>query len=230
MKVNKLFCLPYAGGSAVIYMKWTITGIDIIPMEYSGRGLRGDMPFYKSFEELIEDMYSIFKNTLQEADKYAMFGHSMGAQVVYELYRKIIKNNLILPKHIFLSGALAPDKKAEMKKISHLTDSCFMNEVKKLGGLSDEIQNAKGFAEGFLKAIRSDIQIFENYIFEEDNTNINCPVTVFFGEKDRIGFEEVIQWRKYIYGEFAVNSFNEDHFFINKDWKNVLEKIKRYLY
>ncbi|MFJ8100466.1 MULTISPECIES: thioesterase domain-containing protein [unclassified Lysinibacillus] len=43
MKDIKLFCLPYAGGSAVMYNsleKYINEVIEIIPLEYSGHGER----------------------------------------------------------------------------------------------------------------------------------------------------------------------------------------------
>jgi len=229
MTFNKLFCLPYAGGSAVMYLKWSIEGVEIIPLEYAGRGLRADKPFDKSFEHLVEDVYSLLKTQVKAGDRYAMFGHSMGTYVVYELYRKIVRDNLTPPEHIFLSAAVAPDKIAEIKRIAYLDDSTFVDEVKKLGGLPDEIVNAKEFANSFLKVIRSDFQLFEQYEFQDDHTIMNCPVTVFFGDRDGIGFDAVIRWRRFASGDFSVNGFNGDHFYINTEWKSVVAQVKRYL-
>jgi len=38
------------------------------------------------------------------ADDYAIYGHSMGSLLAYELYYKIIDKNIRKPKHMFFSG------------------------------------------------------------------------------------------------------------------------------
>ncbi|MCL1809127.1 MAG: thioesterase domain-containing protein [Clostridiales bacterium] len=229
MGKTKLFCLPYAGGSATIYFKWKIEGVDVVPLEYAGRGIRGNLPFCESFEDLVEDVFKLLKGNLQENDKYAIFGHSLGALAAYDLYRKIAKEGLALPQHVFLSAAPAPDQKENGEKISHLTDQDFVREVRKFGGIPDEILDSKDFAEYFLIAIRADFHIYEKYCFTDDNTGMRCPVTVFFGEKDSIGYADVLKWRKYAFDDFTVESFDGDHFFVVNEWQRVVAQIGRRL-
>lgn len=87
----KLFCIPYAGGSAFFYSQWSshLNGIaEIIPVELAGRGRRVHEPFYRSFEEAVEDITSIIVPQLSGAP-YGIFGHSLGANLAYETIHQL---------------------------------------------------------------------------------------------------------------------------------------------
>lgn len=77
----KLFCLPHLGGSASIYYQWKKylnEKIEIVPIELAGRGERIKECFYEDFSTLISDVSE--KISIEENEKYAFFGHSMGVQ------------------------------------------------------------------------------------------------------------------------------------------------------
>lgn len=60
----KLFCIPYAGGSEVIYYKWKRylnSSIYLEPIELKGRGKRFNEDFYENLEEAVEDILGNIK-------------------------------------------------------------------------------------------------------------------------------------------------------------------------
>ena len=82
-----LFCLPYAGGSEVAYYKWKKylhPSIELIPIELKGRGKRFNEIFYESLEEAVDDIFENIKDKIINND-YAIYGHSMGSLLSYEL-------------------------------------------------------------------------------------------------------------------------------------------------
>ncbi|WP_268906141.1 thioesterase II family protein [Clostridium hydrogenum] len=98
-----LFCLPYAGGSEAIYYKWKdylSPSIQLIPIELKGRGKRYNETFYETLDEAINDIFKWIKERIMN-DDYAIYGHSMGSILAYELYYKVISEKLRKPKHIF---------------------------------------------------------------------------------------------------------------------------------
>ena len=91
MKKIKLFCFPYAGGSAAAYNKWRQyldKHIELRPVELAGRGRRIYDPLYQSIEEAVDDVYQLISPELAKGP-YAFFGHSMGGIIAYELAYKI---------------------------------------------------------------------------------------------------------------------------------------------
>ena len=92
MKKIKLICIPCAGGMSYTYLKWMRyldPLIKLVPIELSGRGSRNDSPLYRNFNEAIDDVFNEVEPYLN--GDYAIFGHSMGSNIAYELYYKIVE-------------------------------------------------------------------------------------------------------------------------------------------
>ena len=88
----KIFCLPYAGGSSSVFAKWKTymsRDIEIVAPELAGRGTRFNDEKYVSIQSAADDIYSIFLKKINQNEKFAIFGHSMGCFIVYEIYRRI---------------------------------------------------------------------------------------------------------------------------------------------
>src|SRR5689334_23170132 len=101
----RLFCFPYAGGSAQIFRSWSTQlppGVEVCPIHLPGRGLRlRDAP-YSRLEPLLDRISEALIPQLERP--YALFGHSMGAMISYELARRLRDAGVRQPLHLFLSG------------------------------------------------------------------------------------------------------------------------------
>ncbi|MEK7017057.1 thioesterase II family protein [Bacillus sp. FSL R9-9410] len=92
MEKIKLFCLPYAGGSASMY--YQLKGymhkiVDVIPIEYSGHGERISENYYASFKNMVDDIASKIIDYLDD-DQFSILGYSMGSLVAFEVYYEIL--------------------------------------------------------------------------------------------------------------------------------------------
>ncbi|MFB7156991.1 thioesterase II family protein [Lysinibacillus sp. NPDC056232] len=106
----KLLCLPYSGGSACRYLKWNHMldkDIEVIPVEFPGRGKRFAESLSKNMSELVEMMYNDIKNEIGDSE-YAVLGHSLGGIAAYELIIKLLEMNHRAPVHLFVSGCNPP--------------------------------------------------------------------------------------------------------------------------
>src|ERR1043166_562335 len=87
----RLFCLPYAGGGASMYRAWRPvfpSSIEICPVFLPGREKRIHEPHIRDCNLLLENL---MKALVQFTDEpYALFGHSMGAFLAYELAVSLI--------------------------------------------------------------------------------------------------------------------------------------------
>lgn len=96
-----------------------------------GRGKRFNEPFYNSLEEAVDDIFNNIQGKIGEED-YAIYGHSMGSLLAYELYYKIIGMGLKKPKHIFFW--IQSTEWKEKKEITYnLPKNEFKNRVIELG-------------------------------------------------------------------------------------------------
>src|SRR5438874_7193218 len=104
----RLFCLPYAGGTARIFAGWAAdlpSWIDVVPLELPGHGFRFDEPVCDDLTQLVADLRD---QVLARLDRrYAVFGHSLGALLGYELIQ-VLQGKDEPAVHFFPSGAGAP--------------------------------------------------------------------------------------------------------------------------
>ena len=63
-------------------------------VELAGRGRRMNEPLIDNMEEMVEDIYYSIKDYITEP--YAIFGHSMGGLLTYELCHKLQKKAILI--------------------------------------------------------------------------------------------------------------------------------------
>ncbi|MBU3102832.1 thioesterase II family protein [Clostridium gasigenes] len=223
----RLFCLPYAGGSEVIYYSWKKKlnpSIKLESIELKGRGKRYGETFYETLDEAVEDIFIHIKEKILK-DDYAIYGHSMGALLAYELYYKISDLGFRKPKHIFFSGHEAPSVIKKRESTYKLSDYDFLNKVIKLGGTSEELMNNKELFKIYLPIIRSDFLILENYNYKEMSYKIQCDVSILNGKKDDISLDGILSWKKHVEKGFKVYNFEGNHFYMKNNVENIINVI-----
>lgn len=181
-----LICLPYAGGSSVNYLPWQSKinlKIKLHPVELKGRGRRLNEGLPSSIDEVVEDIFNKEFLNLINKEEYALFGHSMGGVIAYELYLKTLKLGKRLPKHIFFSGCEAPYTRSTNDISHNLPDEEFINKIVNLGGTPREVVEDINFKRYFLPIIKNDFKILENYktVFKGE---LLCDFSILYGNKD----------------------------------------------
>ncbi|NDI34040.1 thioesterase II family protein [Chengkuizengella sediminis] len=228
----KLFCFPYAGGSSAIYSKWKKhfkQSIEIVPIELAGRGTRMGESFYENLNEAVEDVYKKISGQLNSTP-YALFGHSMGSKIAYELYYKLINMNHNEPEMIFFSGSSAPHSKNTDKKQVHLLpNNEFKRNVLELGGTSEEIFDNSQLAELFVPIIRADYKIVETYQYKQKQNKINCKTVVLYGSHDKY-IDIIKEWDELTYQPSDYHFINGGHFFIQDHLEKTIKAVESHLY
>ncbi len=220
-----LFCIPYAGSSADIYSKWDNfidKSIKVYPIELNGRGKLFGKDFYQSIEEAIDDIFNRISDKI-ENEEYAIYGHSMGSLLAYELYNKIKESNMKLPKHIFFSGCRAPDVATVLDKMIYLDKEDFKKRLIEIGGISEELAKNNVVFNLYARIIRNDLTMVSKYKYKEKNSKIECSISVLNGKSDIIAEEEILPWKKHTINKFNMYYISGNHFFINDE--DNIEKI-----
>lgn len=219
LKRIKLFFLPYAGGSASVFLSWKRSldeAIDIKPVELAGKGKRICEPLYESMKEAVSDVFSVISKEIDEGE-YAIYGHSMGTILAYEVTRKIKAAKMKEPKHIFFSGRNSPDTENILKDMHTLNDNDFIRRVLNYGGPNMELFENEEFKTMFLPILRGDFNLVEMYKFQNDNFKLGCNITILNGREDKlISFDQMKNWEKISDGSCSFYEFDDGHFFINK--------------
>ena len=222
----KVFLLPYAGASVMVYSafnRFKSENVELVFLEMPGRGIKSDWQACTDFPTVVNHLYEEITNQLEE-QPYALFGHSMGSLLAYELYYKIRKEGFRLPNGIILSGRIPPDLCVHMKKVSDYAENEFLHEVSVYGGLPDEVRQNKELRDYFVPILRSDFKLIENYIYHERQEPILCNLIVLYGQNDpSTPAEDMLQWRKKVSGVFTCIEFPGEHFFcLDKENQGII--------
>lgn len=228
MSKIKLLCLPHAGASSYYYvpLKSYINNIDIINVELKGRGRRFNEPHYESFDEVIDDIYSNINDKLDE--KYAIFGHSMGSWLAFELYYKLVKHNENLPMFMFFSGREAPNIVQKHIDFNQFSDQEFLDYLNDMGGLDKELFTSKDILKMYLDIIRSDFKILAGYKYKEHTQKIKSDAIVLLGRQDEgVNFRNAKQWSNFIEGKTSFVSMEGGHFYMKDNWDKLGSVIEK---
>ncbi len=232
MKTVRLYCLPYAGGLAGSYLKWNpylADFIELVPIELAGRGRRREESAYGSFRAAIRDLYAQIRSSM-DAKPYAIYGHSMGALMAYELGLTLERSPLPNPEHIFFSGHKPPHLTNGSKNLHRLGDDEFKKAIMAIGGTPSEVFQDRELVEFFLPILRADYRMIETHVHEAPLERLDCDISVFFGIQDRLMQpEDAHAWRSYTQEACQLYEFDGGHFFIHHQIQPVVEKINQIL-
>jgi medium-chain acyl-[acyl-carrier-protein] hydrolase len=228
-----LFCIPYAGGSAkIIFNSWqknVSNQIRIRPLELAGHGMRMNEPFYPNIEAAVSDLFSEIRDSIGQTP-YAIYGHSMGSLIAYELIKKIAIAGLPQPKNLFLSGRRPPHNCPKPRNIHRFSDNLLLEEMKKLGGTPKMFFEVKDLVSTFLPIFRNDYRMLESYKFTGPIHTTTADIVFFHSDGDAVvAGTEVNEWQNYTRGHFTRVDFNGDHFFINDNREKICEIIQKYM-
>ncbi len=228
----KLFCLPYAGGSAFIYSKWKLRlakNIELCPIELAGRGSRITEKFYVNLDAAVNDIYEQIVDDISEFD-YAIFGHSMGALLAYELIQKIKSVGLKPPVHAFFSGRKPPGTPRKGKPFSLMSPSEFEEKILDLGGTPPEFFEYPELKKVFIPLLRSDFTLSESKINRPEISPLATNITIFLGETEGVPMDMAIKWKKHTEKECFIYYLEGGHFFLFDQEKEIIEIINTSLF
>lgn len=228
MSKIKIFCIPYAGGSATIYNKWKRyigNEFEIIPVELAGRGSRFNERLYTRINDVVNDIYSNIKDLIDDT-RYIIFGHSMGVLIAYELVWKIIQEGKNKPIQVFFSGKVAPHINISNNNYHKESDSKLINELFSLGGTPEELLSQRELLDIFLSIIRADYEVIETYNYKSNVEKFDFPINILNGDKDKLTKDNIEEWKDYTNNKFKIYNFDGGHFFINDYIREICEIIE----
>lgn len=225
----RLFCFPYAGGSASVFRDWVNSfpqEIEICPIQYPGREKRILESQFTSMEPLIDSLVSVLLPELNIP--FAFFGHSLGALISFELTRRLQKKR-ISPVHLFVSSYRAPTI-VKLKAPMHLLpDAEFIERLREYNGTPDAVLQNSELMKVLLPSLRADFALHETYIYSS-GVPLECPITAFGGTKDlEVNYNDLELWKEQTAESFEMRMFRGDHFYIHNEGKALLNSIVKNL-
>lgn len=233
MSKFKLFCFPYAGGSAMVYNNWTKyldPQIQIVPIEIAGRGRRIHENLYQNMSSAVDDLFNIVLNQLGSSP-YSFFGHSMGSMICYKLAQRLsVVKGIRQPSHIFFSGNGAPHiDRPDQRKFHLMSENEFKKEILKLGGTPPQFFEHPELADLFLPILRNDFMMVESTIAQKEIQPLHINISVLFGKEDNLMPEQMEGWQKHTNKSCRAYYFEGGHFFLHTEAERIVSLINSIL-
>ena len=227
----RLFCFPYAGGSALTYRQWSKhlpAQVEVCAVQLPGRGNRLREAPFTQMEPLVN---AVLRELRPHLDKpFAFFGHSMGAVISFELARLLRREHATLPLHLFVSGRCAPQLFKLKSPTYGLGDAEFMDELRRLKGTPPQVLDHPDLMQVVLPLLRADFELIETYAYTHESP-LNIPLTAFGGLSDIENSRESLEgWRAQTTGEFALRMLPGDHFYLTSHEELLLSELAKELY
>ncbi len=128
-----LFCLPYSGASAMFYSPWRRKlpeWLNVRPLELPGRGMRMDEPLQNRHRAAGQ---SSGRRDQCRLDKpYALFGHSLGGLLAFELAHVLRERGLPAPLALFASATAGPVRRDVSEYATAKTDAQLLDRLRTL--------------------------------------------------------------------------------------------------
>jgi medium-chain acyl-[acyl-carrier-protein] hydrolase len=226
----RLFGFPYAGASAAFYRSWSRelpSWIEVSPVELPGRGARVREKPVSRMSALVDECAAAI--TVGEEQRFAFFGHSLGAIIAFETAVRLQESHESTPVRLFVSAHRAPHLPLNTGLSHHLSDDLFLKRVHGLGGLSDEVLAHPELMHIVLPALRADFTLYETY--ERNRLSLlHVPISAFGGTADsNVPDTSLRPWKDHTAQECEIRTFPGGHFFLHSARSELLAEIARIL-
>jgi medium-chain acyl-[acyl-carrier-protein] hydrolase len=222
----RLFCFPYAGGSASVFRTWSSelpAEIEVLPIQLPGRETRLREAPFTHISQLLPKLTEVLRPYMTMP--FAFFGHSLGALIAFELTRHLRREGEPGPVHLFMSGHRAPQRPNPDPPIHELPDAEFMEEVRQFNGTPEELLGNAEMMRLVLPFLRADFTIYETYVYTPEEP-LDCSISALGGLGDvEVSREDSAAWRELTRGTFSLRMFPGNHFFLNSARRQVVQAV-----
>jgi len=224
----RLLCFPHAGGSSAMFRPWSglCSGLEIWTVNLPGRGGRLHETPVSNLDYIVEELAHTVNS--MRGMPVALFGHSVGALIAFEVARKQELCRGFEPVHLFVSGCRGPAADP-LPSWNVLTDDELVDQLQRLGGMTTNRFDDAELIACALPAIRADLEIAENYR-HRSGQRLRCPVTALGGLLDPFVSEPQLKaWSAECAGPFSAALFAGGHFFVKESEAGVLRTVSHML-
>ncbi|HEX5844355.1 MAG TPA: alpha/beta fold hydrolase [Pseudomonas sp.] len=227
----RLYCFPYAGAGHTVFQHWRAglaDDIELALIKLPGRGARFSEPQAHSLGELAEALAQAIAEAVAGPEHFAFFGHSMGALLAFETARALQKRGLS-PRTLLVSARTAPVAHGWRERLSDLPDEAFLEVIRSMNGLPQEVLDNPEWLALFLPIIRADFALCENYRYRS-GLPLACPIRVMAGRDDAsVPLALLDSWAGETLAGCQTRLFSGGHFYLFEHESELLELMQQQL-
>jgi surfactin synthase thioesterase subunit len=192
--------------------------IEMMAVQLPGRETRLAEPPHQRMAPLVDALLHGVRDSLTRP--YAMFGHSMGALIAFELARALRRQDLPMPQTIIVSGRRAPTVPNTDPPLHVLPDDKFVEAlVRRYDAIPRLIRDEPELMALFVPVMKADFATFETHV-HRDEPPLPCAVGIYGGRDDPQTLQ-MSGWADLFAGPVRTRVFDGGHFYL-ADQRNAV--------
>jgi surfactin synthase thioesterase subunit len=222
----RLYIFPHTGGSAEFYVPFARAftgGTKCVAVQYPGKRAGKDLSQYTGIPDLADRLCAMLKPEESPAGQVALFGHSMGALLAFEVALRFEQAGNPVAA-LFVSASAAPGL---LRRVANLqgSDAQLLTMVSEVTGANPEFLNNEHFAATILPTLRGlkAVAAYES----PPESKVSCPIHALMADNDELGTEELMSpWEQRTTSSFDLTVFPGDHFYINTNLPGLAQWVE----
>ncbi len=224
----RLICFPYAGGSPAVYQRWSDAlpeAIEVVSIDFRQRDVALASGLFRTIDEAAD---AIGEALLPLLDRpFALFGHCMGAIVMYEVAWRLQERHGCVAQHLFASGCMAPH--LYNSPLVHEQDDRSFLDILHLISFSGTraLLDDDGLRKDLFPGLRRD---FEAVALYGDGFQMRAPlaapITGIAASDDLFAAPKAMRaWDRYSTQRYDLALLSGDHYFIETQRQTVTRLV-----
>ena len=222
----RLFCFPYAGGSATVYHRLGRAlpdDVEVASLQVPGRGFRLREPAIGDLDALLAAIEQVIAPRLDRP--YALFGHSFGALVAFEVARRLRRGGREAAQ-LFASASPAPQATRALRVSPDLDPTALWAAVNDLYGTPAQPLVDPELLNLVVPPLRTDLRLMASYRYRPEPP-LAAPITAFFGSRDPMVDRAAAEaWRAETTAAFALHEVPGPHLYLQDPPAALVEAVK----
>lgn len=225
----RLVCFPYAGGGAGAYRplaRLLPPSIELVAVQYPGRQDRFRERQIADLAELAEEAAGAVGPLFDRP--VALFGHSLGALVAFEVARLLRARRTPPPVRLIVSARKSP-REWTPTGLDFRRDEQMRAYLGRLGERAKLILDDHELWQVIVPGLRNDLIMSEGYSYAA-GAPLPCPITAIAAEDDdTCSISEMRRWSAYTSGPFDAHILPGDHYYVETAAEGLAELLRRAL-
>ncbi|MFE4612674.1 thioesterase II family protein [Streptomyces niveus] len=221
-----LMCLGFCGGGVGSFLPWADTmpaDVDLAAICYPGRDGRFLDDFAEDWDALAADMTEAVLSAAAE-DPYALFGHSMGAWMAFEVAVRIEQGGGPAPELLIVSSANAPSHgltPRDMFPAQVDTDEQLLGWMRTHGLMPEHVLHDPDLQQMAVELMRADIRVRDTFSFTP-GAQVSAALQVLTADDDAVIEPNAgAAWRDLALGDCRHDVLPGGHFYTPEVWSRL---------
>lgn len=208
-----------------MYLRWRRrlpSWVRMQPIELPGRGERLHETPEKTFDALAARLCG--ELAINPSQRYALFGHSMGALLACRVTHCLRLRMRPLPVALLVSACAAPSQQDWKRYADKDSDASLIAELRKQEGTPEEVFGNPELLSMTLGLLGADYRICASFRHQKFPP-LPLPIHVFGGRADEIHVSRLEAWRLESAANFSLDWFDGGHFFLRQHEETFLSAL-----